>query len=202
MEMNLSSPIGQSQALSAALLWVGSIFIVLCSLSLQHLFGYEPCKLCYVQREVHYALVLLGGLLVLSVWRDWPALVVRLCFLLILAAILYGAGVGVYQAGAEWQFWMGPNDCTNSVTITNDASNLLSQLQTTELISCTVPHIRILGLSFAGWNVVLSCCLALIALAGAFMQKDSFLVLLYRIPFVEKLVGSILEKAANVLHKN
>ena len=198
--MKLSAPIGQSQALSALLLWVGSIFIVLCSLSLQHIGGFQPCRLCYVQREVHYALVVLGALLVLAVWRKWPATLVRLFFLVVLAAILYGGGVGVYQAGAEWEFWLGPNDCTNSVDITANANNLLSQLQSTELISCTHAQLRILGLSFAGWNAVLSSVLAAIALAGAFLHKDSFKPMLYRIPLVEKLAGPILSWMIAKIH--
>ncbi len=189
--MKLSAPIGQTQAATSLLLFIGAIFVVLCSLSLQHIGGYTPCKLCYVQREVHYALIPLSGLLVLATWRNWPATLVRVFFLLLAAVILYGAGVGVYQAGAEWEFWLGPNDCTNSVNITQSAGNLLSQLQSTKLVSCTVPQLRILGLSFAGWNAVLSSALTIIALAGAFLAAGSLADLISKIPVLSTLAAKI-----------
>lgn len=189
--MKLSAPIGQAQAATSLLLLVGATFVVLCSLSLQHIGGYTPCVLCYVQREVHYALIPLSALLVFGTARNWPAMLIRILFLLITAVILYGAGVGFYQAGAEWEFWLGPNDCTSSVDITKSAGNLLSQLQSTKLISCTVPQLRILGLSFAGWNVLLSTGLAIIALVGAFGPAGSLSQLISKIPFLGTLADKI-----------
>ena len=141
--------------MAATLLLLGALFISACSLGFEHIGGYQPCQLCYIQRHVHYALIPLTLVTLLTVWRNLPPLVIRLAFIILAGVLVYGAAVGVYQAGAEWEFWLGPNDCANTVPITTDASNLLAQLRTTKLISCDVAQLRILGLSFGGWNAVL-----------------------------------------------
>ena len=186
----LSAPIGNTQALAGSLLLLGSVFISACSLGFEHIGGYEPCRLCYIQRHIHYGMVPLNLLLVAGIWRSLPALAIRLAFLALAALLGYGAAVGVYQAGAEWDFWLGPN-CVPSKQITSDASNLLSQLQTTKLVSCTVAKLRILGLSFGGWNVVLSSGLIGIALIGALLTKDALAPLFARLPFLGHWAGAL-----------
>ena len=79
---------------------------------------------------------------------------------------LYDAGLGAYHAGVEWKFWPGPASCSPSVGITS-AADMLNQLDTTHAPSCTDALWRFLGLSFAGWNVVISLGLTGLAAAGA-----------------------------------
>ncbi|WP_280938805.1 disulfide bond formation protein B [Methylobrevis pamukkalensis] len=67
-----------------------------------------------------------------------------------------------YHAGAEWGFWAGPADCGGGAAPTLDAGDLLGQMRATRLVSCTEASVRLLGLSFAGWNAVV--CLAVAAL--------------------------------------
>ena len=189
--MKLTAPIGNSQTLSAFLLLLGAIGVACASLSFQHIGGFQPCKLCYIQREIHYSMIPFTAITLFAIWRGWSALIIRLLFLIMLAILLYGAGVGVYQAGAEWDFWLGPNDCTEAVDIAKDAGNLLSQLQSTKLVSCTEAQLRILGLSFAGWNVVLSSVLILIALGGALLGRDALAPLFDRLPVLTNLVTKI-----------
>lgn len=192
--MKLNAPIGQIQALSALLLLLGAMAMVASSLGFQHIGGYMPCKLCYMQRDMHYALIPLSAFVLFAIWKDWPAFMIRLSFLVLCAVILYGGGIGFYQAGAEWDFWPGPADCDTSVNITKNAADLLSQLQTTKLVSCTEAQLRILGLSFAGWNAVLSSILCLIAAMGAFLPKDKLATWIAKI--------AVLETIVNGLHKN
>jgi len=45
------------------------------------------------------------------------------------------------------------------------------QLQTIRVVRCDEVSLRVLGLSFAGWNVLLSVSLAAIAGLGANAQK-------------------------------
>ena len=190
--MKLSAPLGKTQALAATLLLLGTLFISACSLGFEHIGGYQPCKLCYMQRHVHYAMIPFSAITLALIWMRSPAFIIRLLLLAGAAILAYGAAVGVYQAGAEWEFWMGPADCANTVAITNDVSNLLGQLQSTKLINCSVAQLRILGLSFGGWNVVLSAVLIGIALIGSF-AKGSFLSSLYgRIPFVDRWTSALL----------
>ena len=183
--MKLTDPIGNTQSLAASLLLLGALFISACSLGFEHIGGFEPCQLCYVQRHIHYAMIPLSLFSMLTIMRSASATLIRLLFLGLAGVLTYGAVTGAYQAGAEWEWWLGPNDCTNSVEITADATNLLAQLQTTKLINCSVAQMRILGLSFGGWNVVLSTLLIGIALFGALGSKDALAPLFKRLPFLE-----------------
>jgi len=183
--MTLTTPLSDTQRMSALLLFLGSAFISLCSLGFEHIGGFQPCQLCYIQRHTHYAMVPLAAILVIAIRLKAPAPLVRLMLLALSGLMLYSAGVGVYQAGAEWEFWMGPSDCTNTIEITNNAANLLQQLQQTELISCSVAQMRILGLSFGGWNAVLSSILAAIGLVGAFGRDSGFGFVFRLLPFLK-----------------
>jgi disulfide bond formation protein DsbB len=66
--------------------------------------------------------------------------------------------LGVYHSGVEWGWWPGPPVCT----VGGGLSGGLPDLNTAKVIRCDEAQWRFLGLSFAGWNVVVS--LALVAL--------------------------------------
>lgn len=183
--MTLTSPLSNTQRLNALLLFIGSAFISLSSLGFEHIGGFQPCQLCYLQRHTHYAMVPLAAILILAIRLNAPAPFVRLMLLALSGLLLFGAGVGFYQAGAEWEFWLGPSNCANTVEITPNAANLLQQLQKTELISCSVAQIRILGLSFGGWNAVLSTILVAIGLVGALGKEESFGFVFRLLPFLK-----------------
>jgi len=89
---------------------------------------------------------------------------------LIMAGIIfaYGAYLGVYHAGAEWGWWLGPADCGGNAPAVADVNDLLGQLDTIRVVSCTTASWRLLGLSFAGWNAVVSIFLVVVAMWGAF----------------------------------
>ena len=108
------------------------------------------------------------ALFLMQAKRTGLALVV----LLIVAAVFaYGSGLGVYQSGAEWQFWDGPSDCGGGTATPTSAANMLQALKSTRVVSCTEASWRMFGLSFAGWNAVASGGLALLALLAAFGLK-------------------------------
>lgn len=166
--MALTQPTGITQKLAAALLLLGALALLAGALGFQHIGGYVPCKLCLAQRQPHYAMIPFSLILLAATWRQWPPTLIRATFILLAAVILYGAGIGVYQAGAEWDFWLGPNDCGGGIAITQSATDLLTQINKTKIVSCNTASWRMFGLSFAGWNVVASSILAIIALFGAF----------------------------------
>ena len=127
--------------------------------------GVMPCALCLEQRVPYYAAIPVALVAILIAPRVPP--VARVLLLLAAAGMAYGAGLGVYHAGAEWAFWPGPNTCGNTGAETVDASSLLAQLETTKLITCTQDTGQFLGLSFAGWNVVAAGSAALLLLFSA-----------------------------------
>jgi len=75
--------------------------------------------------------------------------------------------MGVYHSGVEWQFWEGPATCsTTAGSMTQNAGDLLGELNSIKGPSCTDAALRVLGLSFAGWNVITSLVLAAFAFVG------------------------------------
>lgn len=129
-------------------------------------FGYLPCELCLKQRWAYYTGVPLAALVTLLVWRGPRALAVG--GLILLGLLWIGsAAFGTYHAGVEWGWWQGPTDCTGSLSKAPSINDFLNQLQTVKVVRCDAVAIRILGLSLAGWNAVISAALAATAFVGA-----------------------------------
>ena len=85
---------------------------------------------------------------------------------ILLVAALGNAGLGTYHAGVEWEFWQGPTECTGPVVNLGSAGNLLERLDTEKVIRCDEVQWRFLGLSLAGYNVLISLLMAALAAWG------------------------------------
>ncbi|WP_068310556.1 disulfide bond formation protein B [Polycladidibacter hongkongensis] len=154
------------RAWAAGLLAAGSAFSIAMAWGFQLIGGYMPCQLCLAQR-VPYYIGLPLSLLVLALSVKGKLRWLSALLLLLAAGIfMYGGGIGVYQAGAEWDFWLGPNDCGGGRFDVSQASNMLNALNNTRVVSCSTAALRIFGLSFAGMNVVFSSVMAFIAICG------------------------------------
>ena len=127
--------------------------------------GYAPCDLCLKQRIPYYIgiPVALLTLIVASRHRLGSHRAARFGLgaltLIFIASALFGA----YHAGVEWGFWPGPADCTGTLEKAGSMNDFMKQLQTTKVVRCDAVAIRILGLSLAGWNAVISAVMALVA---------------------------------------
>jgi hypothetical protein len=66
----------------------------------------------------------------------------------------------------EWRFWEGPASCAPSVGVAS-AVDMLDQIENTHAPSCTDAPWRLFGLSFAGWNVLVSALLLALGAYGA-----------------------------------
>jgi disulfide bond formation protein DsbB len=84
-------------------------------------------------------------------------------------ALIFAASAvfGAYHAGVEWGFWPGPNECTGLLDRAASTDDFLKQLQSVKIARCDAPALRILGLSLADWNALISAGLAALAVAGA-----------------------------------
>jgi len=152
----------------ALLLTVGMTAVILSALGFEHIGRYVPCALCLLQRWPYYIGIPIGILAILSSALNAPPAVTRTLLLLVGLSMLISAGMGVYHAGVEWKFWEGPSTCATSVdAIAKNANDLFADINTQHGPSCTDASLRVLGLSFAGWNVITSLVLAGIAIYGA-----------------------------------
>ena len=134
------------------------------ALGFQYIGGYIPCALCLMQRQPYYygiPIAVVGAVAALVGLPNWMT---RAIILAVGILMLVGAGMGVYHAGVEWHFWPGPATCsTTASSMTTNAGDLLGELNTIKGPSCTDAALRVLGLSFAGWNVIASLVLAAFA---------------------------------------
>jgi disulfide bond formation protein DsbB len=133
--------------------------------------GYLPCELCLKQRWAYYAGVPVAALVSIAVAARAPRGLVVAGFVLV-ALIFAGSAVfGAYHAGVEWGFWQGPTDCTGTLSKAASVDDFMQQLQTTHVVRCDAVAIRILGLSLAGWNAVVSALIVALSIAGARLAR-------------------------------
>jgi disulfide bond formation protein DsbB len=125
-----------------------------------------PCPLCLEQRYAYYFAVPFGVVVALAAARGAPRPLLLLGLAVLGLAALANAGLGTYHAGVEWGFWPGPTDCTGPVGNLGSAGNLLERLDTVKVIRCDEVQFRFLGISLAGYNVLISLLMAAIAAWG------------------------------------
>lgn len=150
--------------------------IILAALGFEHIGGYDPCALCLQQRYAYYIgiPVLFLALLLISLEQHRAATVL---FFLVAIAFLANAGLGVYHSGVEWKLWEGPATCDNSVLKPLGGGGSLAQsLSGKTFASCGDATWRFLGLSFAGWNVVVCIALTIGCLKAAFASSEESLM--------------------------
>jgi disulfide bond formation protein DsbB len=134
----------------------------------------KPCPLCLEQRYAYYLAMPLAVLVAFAAAKDAPRGVLLAGLGLLALAALGNAGLGTYHAGVEWKFWEGPTDCTGPIGNLGSAASLLERLDTVKVIRCDEVQWRFLGLSLAGYNVLISLLMAAIAAWGmARLQRRS-----------------------------
>lgn len=149
----------------------GGLAAILIALAFEHLGGYAPCPLCLMQRYAYYLGIPLAflGLVLLSADQRMGAGIV---FLIAGLGFMANAVLGGYHAGAEWGFWPGPAVCNTVAQPLAIGGNLAEAASNTRVPSCTEPEFRMFGLSFAGWNVVISLALGFLAFSVASVMMD------------------------------
>lgn len=122
--------------------------------------GYAPCAMCLWQRWPHAAAILLGVLALAGIAPRLMALGGAL-------AAATTSAIGAYHAGVEQDWWEGPSACSGG--------GGLGGLTGGDLLSTDIPETLVLcdeivwqlGLTMAGWNMVLSAGLAVIWVLAA-----------------------------------
>jgi disulfide bond formation protein DsbB len=137
----------------------------------QYVLGYPPCPLCLDQRMAYYVCIPLAALLWLGAGFGASRKVLVLGFAAIAIAMLWNAGLSAYHAGVEWKLWAGPTDCSGPINNFGAASNMLNRLESIRIVRCDEAAWRFLGISLAGYDVLVSLFLAIVAAWGA---KASF----------------------------
>jgi disulfide bond formation protein DsbB len=154
-------------AVAAALaIFAGSAATILGAWYFQYVLKLRPCPLCLEERLPYHIVIPLSVLLAIAAIVRAPRALIVVGFLAIIAAMLVSAALGAYHAGVEWHWWPGPTDCSGPMTDFTANGPLLNQLQSIRVVRCDEAAWRFLGLSLAGYNVLISLALAAIAALG------------------------------------
>ena len=137
----------------------GSAALLLGALYFQYFQGLAPCKMCIWQRWPHGMAIALG----------LAALVFRRREIMILAGlvVIIGAGIGLFHAGVEQNWWEGPNTCTSGSIAGLSTEELLDQILAAPVVRCDEIVWSFIGLTMAAWNSVISSALAGVWLLAA-----------------------------------
>lgn len=143
---------------------LGSAALLAGAFAFQYIGGMAPCQLCLWQRWPHGAAVLVGVVALATGWRG-------LLWLGALAA-LATAGIGVFHVGVEQAWWEGLATCTaGSISGISTADLLNPAADVAAPVRCDAIAWAMLGISMAGWNVIISLGLAAIWAAAA-LSRD------------------------------
>lgn len=143
----------------------GSLAMLLGAWGFQYIGGLAPCQMCYWQRWPHMAAVAIAAAALAvpgTPARIWPVLGAL--------AALTTAGLGLYHAGVEQNWWSGPATCSAGDVGGLSPEELLNQIMNAPLVRCDEIAWSMLGLSMAAWNAIASTFLAAIWLAAAQVQ--------------------------------
>lgn len=115
--------------------------------------GFVPCELCLAQRTPYYlGLPLL--VLTIALWQKLPNFIRLMLTLLVAVIFLWSMYLGVFHSGVEWKFWAGPAACTGNGEGLDFSA--LSNINDAKVVPCDEPEFRFAGISFAGYNAIIS----------------------------------------------
>jgi disulfide bond formation protein DsbB len=152
---------------AAVLVAAGGAATILGAYYFQYVMGLRPCPLCLEQRIAYYVSIPLAVVVAVAAGRGAPRGVAAAGLGAIALAMLFNSGFALFHAGIEWKWWPGPQECSGPLTDLSTGSDLLSSLTNLTIVRCDEAQWRFLGLSLAGYNVLISLALAAIAAWGA-----------------------------------
>ena len=153
-------------AAAAIAVELGAVATILGAWFFEYALGYAPCPLCLQQRVPYYIVIPLAVIVTAGALAGWPRRWLAAGLAAIALVMLVSAGLGAYHAGVEWKWWAGPTACGGALGELG-WGNLLERAQAARIVRCDEAAWRFLGLSLAGYNVLISLALAGIAAMGA-----------------------------------
>ncbi len=122
-----------------------------------------PCALCLHQREAYWAAVSVAALaFIAGKFRPDP-LSARAFALLLALAFGAGALIAGFHVGVEYKWWPGLAECAGGGTYEASGDLLGALSQKMDVPACDKVAWSMLGVSMAGWNMLISLGLATIS---------------------------------------
>lgn len=134
----------------------------------QFVLDLAPCEMCLWQRPPYWTAMLLGVLAATAHHvRPLPHKFNRAMLFLAAIVLAIGAGIAFYHAGVEQKWWDGPAGCSGVASLPDSFKDFQSGLTTAKVVRCDEIPWSFLGLSLAGYNVIISLVLAGVSIWGA-----------------------------------
>ena len=143
---------------------LGSLGLLIGALLFQYVGDMAPCKMCYWQRYPHVGAIIIAGIILITG--------IGVFAVLGLLSALITAGIGGFHAGVERGWWEGPQSCTSTSIDNLSTEELLAQIMSAPMVRCDEIPWQMFGLSMAGWNMVVSICLAVLWTIAIIQQRD------------------------------
>ena len=132
-----------------------SIFSLVIAYYIQYILGHKPCNLCLIERIPYISAIILVSLIfIIKKFEKVIAGIVMLFF-------IFGAVISFYHVGIEQGFFSESLVCDlGSANENLSKEDLLKQLESKTVVSCKDVTFRLLGLSLATINTVISILLS------------------------------------------
>ena len=141
-----------------------SILSLASAIYIEHIIAVKPCKLCVYQRFPYLVAIFISFLgYYFPNNRLWIKL---LALIFVISFMLSG-----YHVGIENEFFNEFSGCTNESINLLDKSEILNSLQN-ETISCKNVNFKILGMSLATINMIISLSFIIIYLKSILDEKN------------------------------
>jgi disulfide bond formation protein DsbB len=150
---------------AALVVAVGGAAAILGAWFFQYGLGLRPCPLCLEQRHPYYFAIPLAVMIIMGETVGSRRRVLLAGLAVIAGLMLWNAGLAGYHAGVEWKWWAGPQTCGAAGDL-GSTIDLRKQLEQMNVVRCDEAAWRFLGLSLAGYNVLISLALAAVAAWG------------------------------------
>ena len=133
-----------------------SVFALLAAYFIQYILGHQPCNLCLIER-IPYILTIFIITLSFIFKRYKKIYLISLILIFIFATLISFYHFGIEQGFIKESLVCDLNDQNNSLTV----EDLLKELKE-KTISCKNVTFKILGLSLASINTIISMLLSII----------------------------------------
>ena len=132
-----------------------SIFSLVIAYYIQYVLGHKPCNLCLIERIPYISAVILVSLMfIIKKFEKLISGTVMLFF-------IFGAVISFYHVGIEQGFFSESLVCDlGGANESLSKEDLLKQLENKTVVSCKDVTFRLLGLSLATINTVISILLS------------------------------------------
>ena len=133
-----------------------SILSLLIAYFIQYVLGHKPCNLCLIERIPYIASIILISLIfIINKFEKIISIIILLFF-------IFASIVSFYHFGIEQGFFNESLVCDLENNKRLSKEQLLKQLESSSIVSCKDVTFRVLGLSLATINTIISIILSAI----------------------------------------